>query len=145
MSIRLSDKHGVNPSLSVCFLCGEDKNEILILGMLPGDKEAPRRSVYNKEPCDKCKSYMKRGIILISVRNNETDMNNPYRTGGFVVVKDEAVKKIFGPESPALKIRAAFVEDEVWDKVGLPRGENFNHLDNEDNSMVDFLSSEINE
>lgn len=40
-SIRLSPKHGLNPSISVCFFCGEDKNEIILPGKLEGDAEAP--------------------------------------------------------------------------------------------------------
>ena len=40
--IRLSPKHGVNPAVPLCFLCGQAKNEIVLAGRLPGDVEAPR-------------------------------------------------------------------------------------------------------
>jgi len=116
--IRISKKYGLNPSMSVCFLCGGDKNEIIIPGMLKGDIEAPRKAVWNKEPCDKCKEYMNMGVMLISVEN-KTDQENPYRTGKIVVIKVDAAEKIFG-DSIKDK-RAAFVEDEVWDKLGLPK------------------------
>ena len=36
-SIRLSDKHGVNPAIPKCFICGESKNEILLFGKLKGN------------------------------------------------------------------------------------------------------------
>ena len=43
-SIKVSEKHGVNPSMEVCFICGQDTGAILLLGRLPGDKEAPRHA-----------------------------------------------------------------------------------------------------
>ena len=39
-SIRLSEKHGLNPTLGVCFFCGEETGEIGLLGKLKGDREA---------------------------------------------------------------------------------------------------------
>lgn len=50
MSIRLSEKHGVNPMLASCFLCGEDTGEIALLGKMKGDAAAPHRGVITKEP-----------------------------------------------------------------------------------------------
>jgi hypothetical protein len=43
--IKLSPQHGVNPSIGVCFYCGEDSGEIILPGRLKGDVEAPRRAV----------------------------------------------------------------------------------------------------
>ncbi len=126
MSIRVSEKHGVNPSMGVCFFCGEDDGTIILPGRLEGDKEAPRRAVWSHEPCPTCKDYMKQGVILISVRADpDADVTNPYRTGGFVVMKDEAIERMFDPKTaPAvLKKRVAFVDDETWDMIGLPRVE----------------------
>lgn len=39
-SIKLSPKHGVNPSILHCICCGKDYG-IAMLGKLKGDKEAP--------------------------------------------------------------------------------------------------------
>lgn len=72
----------------------------------------------NKEPCDQCKKYMKQGILLISIRDN-INKENPYRTGAITVIKEKAAKRIFNVD--ILKSRAAFIEDSVWDKIGLPR------------------------
>jgi hypothetical protein len=116
--IRMSPKYGLNPSMSVCFLCGGDKNEIIIPGMLKGDAEAPHKAAWNKEPCDKCKEYMNIGVMLISVKN-KTDQENPYRTGRIVVIKADAAERIFGDSIK--NQRAAFIEDELWDKLGLPK------------------------
>lgn len=123
MSIRLSKKHGVNPAIPVCFLCQEKKNEIILCGRLKGaDEQAPQNAVWDMEPCDKCKEWMAQGIILISVRDGETDMKNPYRTGGWTVIKEEAFRRMFKGCDEVLKKRVAFLPDEVWNAVGLPRG-----------------------
>ena len=65
---------------------------------------------------------MEQGIILVSVRNGEST-SNPYRTGGFVVIKEDAVKKFSTPEmfEKVKKTRFAFIEDSMWDALGLPR------------------------
>lgn len=145
-NIRLSPRHGVNPTLTCCFFCGKESG-VALLGHLPDfkarknlgediaktlsgpvdDREAPRRLILDREPCDECKGWMEQGIILISVDEAKTvDRQNPYRTGGFVVLKEEAVRKIFSP--PELvenicKTRMAYMPDETWDKLGLPRVE----------------------
>ena len=121
-NIRLSDKHGVNPAIPKCFFCGEHKNEIIIFGKLKGDAEAPRDFVLDHAPCDTCKDYMDKGVILISVRDGE-EGDNPYRTGGWVVVTDEAIPRFVTNEAiceETLKKRIAFVPDEAWDMLGLP-------------------------
>jgi hypothetical protein len=131
MSIRLSDKHGVIPSVSKCYLCGKDKG-LVLFGRLKNDEEAPRSAVYDKEPCDECKELQKLGVILISVRDGSSPEEEPVRTGEFAVVKDEAVLRIFGglfgevgaeEAKRMVRSRAAFVEDEMWDLIELPRGQ----------------------
>lgn len=119
--MRLSEKHGVNCTIPHCFFCGEAKNELILAGRLPHDAEAPKGKVWDKNPCDKCKGHMEQGIILISVKNGE-EGDNPYRTGGWVVIREEAFSRIFNGCDAAIKKRVAFVPDEVWDKIGLPRG-----------------------
>lgn len=126
MGIRLSQKHGVNPSLEQCFVCLKDVG-IILFGAMRGDAEAPRRvCLPNNEPCAECRRWMEQGVILISVRDGEPDHANPYRTGGWVVVRDEAIKRWeLDPdfERSILQRRMAFIEDAVWDRIGLPRGE----------------------
>jgi len=124
MTIRLSEKHGLNPSLSVCYLCGLDKNEVVIPGRLPGDAEAPRKAVWNKEPCDQCKEYMTQGIILVGVNGPEVEMQ-PFanRTGKFCVLKEEAIKRMLKPGemlNDIISKRVAFVPDDAWSVLRLP-------------------------
>ena len=103
--------------MTQCFFCGEAK-EVLLDRRLR--KTLPKIAVYDHEPCDKCKEWMEQGIILISVRQG-SDAKNPFRTGGWAVIREDAFKRIFKDSDEALKKRVAFVEDEVWDAVGLPR------------------------
>lgn len=51
--IRVSEKHGVNPSITICPICGKETG-IALLGKLKGDKEAPRKII--GDLCDKCKA-----------------------------------------------------------------------------------------
>lgn len=115
-SIRVSEKHGVNPSIAVCYLCGEDTGEIVMPGKLPGDAEAPRRAVWHKEPCPKCQEHMTQGIILIGVRGNFFNGKEPDRSGHFLVVRDEWVSRSVTDAALAsdiLRKRMAYIPEEL--------------------------------
>jgi len=131
-TIRLSEQHGVNPSMGVCFWCGKEDGTILLLGRLPGDKEAPRRMVAGYEPCDECKAQFALGAVLIEAKDRpsfdgqqpiqKAMMGNPdlYPTGRLHVIKREAVARIFNPESmvqEVLRLGQAFIEPEVFDAI----------------------------
>jgi len=96
--IPLSEKHGVNPSMSVCFWCGEVKG-LVILGKLPEDAEAPREAIYDLEPCDACKQKMAEGITLFSV-----DDVTRKPTGDWCVIKEGAVHLLTEDEDQIAKI-----------------------------------------
>jgi hypothetical protein len=66
---------------------------------------------------------MKRGIILVSIRDGESESgsDNPYRTGGWIVVTEDAIKRICTDPSHFLEKRFGFVEDTMWDYLGFPR------------------------
>lgn len=106
--------------LGNCFFCGEAK-EVLIDRRLRNT--LPHSAVYNHEPCDKCKSFMKQGVMFISVRNDEPQSDNPYRTGKMCVLKEDAVKRMPVDQQlidVCLKKRVCFIEDAVWAKLGFP-------------------------
>lgn len=100
MSIKVSEKYGVNPTIPVCFFCGEEKNEIALLGKITNKQtkeevEAPMRMVLDYEPCDKCKEAWSKGVAIIEV--TQKDLGRPniapnaQPTGRLVVLKPEAV------------------------------------------------------
>lgn len=121
-SIRLSRKHGVNPSVMQCFFCGESCG-VVLFGVLPGDQEAPRQAVLDREPCSKCQGYMAQGVMLVQVRDNETG-DNPYRTGHLAVVTEDAIRRMLniGLADEIVRTRFAFVPQTVWQQLGLPEG-----------------------
>jgi hypothetical protein len=101
-----------------CFLCGKPKYLLLDKRLR---KSLPRSAVYDKEPCDDCKKLMEQGIIFIGVRDNENH-DNPYRTGQWFVLKEQAVKEMpMGEElrQSILKKRVCFIEVTVMKKLGL--------------------------
>lgn len=104
-----------------CYFCNKPKGIALDRRI---KDTLPREAVYDKEPCDECKKYMEMGIIIISVKDGETDKANPYRTGGWWVVKEDMVKRLLKGEllNDVLKKRVVFVEDSVCDKIGLKKG-----------------------
>ena len=66
---------------------------------------------------------MEQGIILVSVRDGE-EGENPFRTGAFVVVRERLIREAIQPQEVVdhvLKARFAFIPDDAWDKLGLPR------------------------
>lgn len=69
-SIKISSKHGLNPSIPICFWCGKDKNEILLLGKIDRkDSEAPNRVFVDYEPCEECKKVIGNNIHVIGVES----------------------------------------------------------------------------
>jgi hypothetical protein len=104
--------------MSDCFICGKPK-EILLNKYLKDT--LPRNAVYDKEPCNECKEWMKKGVIVIGVRDGEPQSDNPYRTGQFFVVKDDAIKRMPMDEklkADILKKRIVFIEESVLRKFG---------------------------
>jgi len=104
--------------MSTCFFCGEVKELVLNTRL---KKTFPYSACYNKEPCDKCKKVMEKGVLFIGVRDGEQDKENPYRTGQIIGLKDEVVKKIIQEPllNEVLKKRVCFVEEKVLKEIGL--------------------------
>lgn len=118
-SIRLSQKHGVNPTIPLCFWCGQEKNEIALLGRLKGDAEAPRNLCLDYEPCDTCKKNMASGVTLMEAVHTPLHEGMPaiqkdcYPTGRWLVLKREAAKRMFNVE---VKDKA-FLDPEAFDML----------------------------
>lgn len=97
-SIPLSPKHGVNPTIATCFWCGREKNEIALMGKLPGDAEAPHKAVLDYEPCENCKADMEKGITLIGVVEHKLPDGRPaickgvFPTGHWAVVTPDGIR-----------------------------------------------------
>lgn len=84
MSIRLSKKHGVNPSLIKCPICKKEYG-IALFGRLKGDEEAPK--TVEGDLCDECKQKY---VTVIEVSRDDKGL---YKTGRCIYVPKENVKK----------------------------------------------------
>ena len=128
-SIRLHPKYGVNPTIPVCFWCGQEFNEVAMLGNAY-KAEAPIRMVLNYNPCAKCAAGMATGITCIEVDDAKT-LNRPgftedgafaqiAPTGAYMVVKEESLDKMpFNKEHiDAMRAgRKAFIERAVFQSL----------------------------
>ena len=99
--IKVSNKHGVNPTMVICAWCKEQNGEIALVGELPGDMEAPKEMIIDYEPCDKCKDKWDHGVACIEVDTKPANASQPsiqdnlYPTGRYVVVKSDKLKEVF--------------------------------------------------
>lgn len=119
-SINISPQHGVNPTIPVCFFCGEDKNEVVLLGKLKGDKKAPMHMCLDYEPCDKCKELFAQGILLMGVTQHPSDdrpsiQEGLYPTGRYIVVQPAFIARMFDEETATnvLNEGKALIADDV--------------------------------
>lgn len=100
--IRISEKHGVNPSITICPICGKETG-IALLGKLKGDKEAPMRML--SDPCDDCVSKLGNDKIYILAINDQeygtkaiiierSALNIPVK-GYMILMKENEFDKVF--------------------------------------------------
>lgn len=107
-SITLSPKYGVNPSVLHCFICGKEIG-VALLGKLKEDAEAPHNISNPNEICDDCRKQIVAGNkFFLEVKDN-TDHNNPERTGRMVCVKGKALPNIKSPVN--------YVEQKLFEKL----------------------------
>lgn len=91
-SIKLSPKHGVNPSITHCECCGKELG-LALFGKLKGDEQVPK-DVY-MGLCEDCQKVVDAdGLMIIEVRDGESG-KNPYRTGRLVGITKEAKERMF--------------------------------------------------
>lgn len=126
-SIKLSQKHGVNPCIAECYICGQSKNEILLTGaagermardMGYDDGQMPMQAVFDIEPCEECQ---KLGIAFIEM-SHEGKGAKP--TGRRCLIKEDAVRQLITPPEllqHILKKRAALLTPDTYTMLGLSR------------------------
>lgn len=124
--IEISPKHGLNPTIPVCFWCDKEKNEIAMLGRIRektkrnSDIEAPRRMVIDYEPCDECQKMWDSGVAVIEVQETPINPDQPeiqkglYPTSRFVVMTVEGADRVFPQYAPWAKGKRVFVDSAVF-------------------------------
>ena len=126
-SIRISKKHGVNPTIPICFWCGKEKNEIALLGKLPNDIEAPRKIWIpgDYEPCDSCKTYWSKGIRIVEayeqpfLYEKQSPYYGVYPSENLIVLKDEALEQVFSniDYNKVRELGMCFIDHEAFKKL----------------------------
>lgn len=118
-------KNSLGVAMIRCYFCGEPKGILINTKLHPSLAEKVEEAhdkVVDTEPCPKCAEWMKKGIILIGVRDDDKE----YRTGRFAVVTENAIQEMLaGTEmlEPVLRQRVAFIDETTWHAVGLPEGD----------------------
>lgn len=132
--IEISPKHGVNPTIPICFWCGKEKNMIALMGRVRerdrntgravkgSDVEMPMHMVLDYEPCDCCKEQFSKGVQLIECNSRAVDErpalskddrgNSVYPTGRHCVMKPKAAQRIFNVDKSLLEAGKKLCLDE---------------------------------
>ena len=92
--ITLHPEHGLNPSIEVCMICGEEMGIALLGNNIKG--QAPHH-ICTGEICDNCKKIIDDGGCFIIEVEDGSDQKNPYRTERYCAIKnskslDDAIK-----------------------------------------------------
>lgn len=113
-SIKLSPKNGINPTIGICAWCGKETGELILLGKLPKDEEAPMHSVINYEPCDACKEAWGSAVMFFETVTEQPSDNRPpistqngqnlYPTLRHVGITPDAAARAGLPNDPGGKI-----------------------------------------
>lgn len=129
--MKLSKKHGVNPSIIKCFWCNKDIG-IAMLGQIDkADSKAPDCICTSYEPCDECKEKFDHGITVMGVSNVPINENMPhvsvndngdklYPTGKYFVTSDSFINELIKDEETktlVLKSRKMYMEDDIVEEI----------------------------
>lgn len=129
MSIRISPKHGVNPSMLLCPVCGKD-NGLALLGLIKNDQEAPRQ-MPSENICEECEKkfdhYKTIGFVAIVIDDKYEEIRSrsdyeskspwPYFKRVFVLNKNSELAKHF--ESHTGNSEIVFVSNSAANELGL--------------------------
>ena len=68
MSLKLSEKYGLNPTILKCMMCGAETNEIALCGKVTNkDKEEVQMPMHsNVGLCGTCKEFLEEGVGFIA-------------------------------------------------------------------------------
>lgn len=133
----IDPKIGVALTKEACLCCGKEMDGSILMNKTLTKSSAKKvEDLHGKcigfadEPCDECKGFMEKGVIIVTVDPDKTeDPNNPWRTGGFFVVTMDYIKRVFeeGTAKMLDKTRMAFMPHEDAVRLGF-----FNTVSNGD-------------
>lgn len=83
-NIILSKEHGVNPSITVCPVCGKETG-LALFGKLKDDAKAPM--YVQGAPCDECQKKFDEGYVAVIAMESKTQRSDKY-----AFIHKEAIK-----------------------------------------------------
>lgn len=124
--IKISPKHGVNPSIQKCFWCQKEMG-LILFGKMKDDAEAPKCVTLDYEPCDECKSQWEKGIAVLEAAHEPFYADQPlwgadcYPSGRMMVIRREAMRQMLSgnPDlcEAVMKSGKTFMERDVFQKL----------------------------
>lgn len=121
-------------ALTKCYYCGGDSDILMNTRLTERMAEKVKDThgkVVSMQPCRKCEGYMKDGIILLTIDDEKSEegwahpgegkIPNPWRTGGFFVVREAAMDRLLQEplRSQVKKCRWTFIEEKIARAIGL--------------------------
>lgn len=108
---KLHPKYGVNPTKSLCIMCGEERGDVQLLGASI-EGEAPLAMITDYAPCARCQANLLKynSVMLVDTLNNGETI-----TGRVMVVKDEGYRDMFSKEPPVKKV--ALLHHEHFEQI----------------------------
>lgn len=80
-----------------CLACGNLMDGPIIMNTILTAKEAENvKNLHNKcigyaeNLCDKCKEMCSKGLLVVEIDAEQSEPNNPYRTGKLFVIKNDS-------------------------------------------------------
>lgn len=110
--IKISEKHGLNPTLLVCPICHQETGRLALLGKLKEDAEAPKYSM-DINPCPDCQKHLDEGHrILIEVKDckNRSGKEEPQRTGRLLYLTNPKA-------APSWIAKVAYIEESTVKQI----------------------------
>lgn len=113
--IALHPEHGLNPTLKVCFFCGKETGELVLLGASYSE-EAPRQMVTDFTPCEKCEETFSHGFLLVEA---EETAKGPKPTGSHWLLTLEAADRLLINAEKNFPEHKAFITSGMAKMLGL--------------------------
>lgn len=111
-SIPVTKESGLNPTMGICYFCGEPDGSIALLGAnFKG--EAPKYMVLGIEPCPKCAEEHKGKIFIVGVTST---YDKDFR--GLNLGKDKNTGKYIVASGKSLIVNKEFFQEEFIKGLG---------------------------
>lgn len=111
----ISQKHGLNLTMSVCFFCGQNKG-LIILGKLKNDAKAPNKVLADYQPCKACAEKFTRGHLVVEVTTTDTGSipiaPGAWPTGRWCVIGRRSARRLFKDDP-----NAALLPENLYDEM----------------------------